>query len=80
MKEDEILTSLYEILKNIEFYNENLISKCHWEQAYKLCKDIDLKDIPFIALTLEIDGMLWTGDRRLTEGLRPKGFERFFVY
>jgi len=80
MKEDEILTGLYEILKNIEFYNENLISKCHWDQAYKLCKDVDLKDTPFVALTLEIDGLLWTGDQTLKKNLTKKGFEKFFAY
>ncbi|MEI7935826.1 MAG: PIN domain-containing protein [Verrucomicrobiota bacterium] len=34
--------------------------------------------MPFIALTLHLDGRLWTGDDKLKAGLRAKGFDRFF--
>ena len=44
----------------------------------RLCRDVDSKDAPFIALTLHLDGRLWTGDDRLKAGLRAKGFARFF--
>jgi predicted nucleic acid-binding protein len=50
-----------------------------WREAHRLCHDIDPTDTPHIALTLTLDGRLWTGDRRLMEGLKRKGFERFFV-
>ena len=32
--------------------------------AYNLCKNIDKKDLLFIALTLEFNGLLWTGDNK----------------
>ena len=37
--------------------------------------------IPYLkaALTLELDALLWTGDKELRNGLRTQGFERFFV-
>lgn len=31
-----------------------------------------------LALALELDGELWTGDLKLETGLRKKGFTRFF--
>ena len=31
-----------------------------------------------IALTLYLEGRLWTGDGELKAGLRAKGFDRFF--
>ena len=31
-----------------------------------------------IALAIELDGEVWTGDKVLVEGLKEKGFDRFF--
>lgn len=79
LKEEALLEAFHEILKSIEFYNEDLIDEKNWKEAYELCKDIDLKDMPFVALTLEIDGRFWSGDEVLKDNLRNKGFNRFFT-
>jgi len=47
-------------------------------QAYRLCKATDEKDTPYVALTLHLDGRLWTGDEQLKTALRVQGFDRFF--
>jgi predicted nucleic acid-binding protein len=39
---------------------------------------VDEKDTPYIALTLYLDGLFWTEDGVLKEGLRARGFDRFF--
>jgi len=46
--------------------------------SWELCKDIDEKDFAYLALSLELDGRLWTGDKKLINGLRAKGFDHFF--
>jgi predicted nucleic acid-binding protein len=33
----------------------------------------------YIALTLDLNGVLWTGDKRLRNELRRKGFDCFFA-
>ncbi|HIH12377.1 TPA: hypothetical protein HA242_01515 [Candidatus Woesearchaeota archaeon] len=48
-------------------------------KAYDLCKEIDEDDAPFIALALEINGYLLTGDDKLKRGLKIKGFDRFLL-
>jgi predicted nucleic acid-binding protein len=48
-------------------------------EARRLCTNVDLKDAPFVALTLHADGLLWTDDADLTSGLRAKGFNQFFI-
>ena len=78
LTEDEILTSLYRLLKIINFYNEDLISREILKKAYELCSGIDEKDTLFVALTLEINGYLWTGDKKLKEELISKGFYKFW--
>ncbi len=42
-----------------------------------LCADIDEKDTLFVALTLELNGKLWTHDEILKTGLKRKGFNSF---
>ena len=39
---------------------------------------IDPADSPVVALTLELKGYLWTGDKKLQQGLEKKGFTQFF--
>ena len=75
MAEEEILTSLQSLLSHISFVNEQLIPSPVVQTAYGLCKDIDEKDTPFLALSLFLEAKLLTGDRQLITGLRRKGFE-----
>lgn len=62
------------LLQQIELISEALISEASWVQAFSLVRDIDEDDTPFIALTLELEATLWTGDKKLIEGLRQKSF------
>jgi len=76
--EGEILELLYNLLKNIHLFDENTLTKESLKIAFDLCYDIDLKDIPFVAVTIELDGLLWTGDKKLKNGLKIKGFNSFY--
>ena len=49
-----------------------------WVEAYRLCKGTDEKDTAYVALTLHMDGRLWTEDEPLKAALRAKGFDQFF--
>ncbi|MDJ1184724.1 PIN domain-containing protein [Roseofilum casamattae] len=78
LSEDEILQFYKILLKHISLYKEDLISEHNRINAYRLCQDIDESDTPHVALALELNGRLWTGDKKLKEGLKRKGFDRFF--
>lgn len=76
---NEDLVKFYHILlRRINLYKEDLISVENLRTAYKLCQDIDINDTLHIALTLELQGQLWTGDNKLKNGLINKGFNHFF--
>lgn len=62
------------VLKNIQFINENQISETSWKRARDLTEDIDIKDVSFVALTIELGAVLFTGDKKLYKGLKKKGF------
>ena len=78
LTENELLECLYELLARVHFVEEGSIPIGTWMEARHLCRDVDLKDTPFVALALHLDGRLWTGDDELKISLKAKGFDRFF--
>jgi predicted nucleic acid-binding protein len=60
------------VTKNIEFIDSTKINKDCWHTSYQILKDIDEKDTSFLALNLELKGVLWTGDKKLIKGLQNK--------
>ena len=63
-------------IRNIEFIDSKDISKQNWELSYQLLKDVDENDTSFLALNLEINGFLWTGDKKLIKGLENKNYNK----
>jgi predicted nucleic acid-binding protein len=61
------------VLSTINFISEESISEESWSEAFALTKDIDEDDTPFIALGIELNTKLWTGDKVLSKGLAKKG-------
>ncbi len=61
------------ILTNLTLVSEELISERSWIAAYGLTRDVDEDDTPFVALALELNTKLWTGDKALAKGLYQKG-------
>ena len=78
LSEDDVLRMYHVFLRRINLYKEDLISPDNRSMAYNLCHDIDPKDSLQVALTLEINGLLWTGDKKLRTGLTRKGFTHFY--
>ena len=75
----EATHSLFEkVVEKLYFINESTISIENFIDAYYLCKDVDDKDTPFIALSLELSVPLWTRDVILKNHLISKGFTNFF--
>jgi predicted nucleic acid-binding protein len=67
----------YEIITNrIKFIDEILISEDSVVKANDLVGDIDADDTLFVALTNQIKGKLWTGDKKLVSGLEKKNYSR----
>jgi predicted nucleic acid-binding protein len=78
LAESDLLLLLNSLLQRINFFDEDAVSIGSWTEAWRLCRDVDENDTAYIALTLELNGLLWTGDKELEIGLRKKGFTQFF--
>ncbi len=67
------------ILSTITFVAEELISEQSWSEAFVLTKGIDEDDTPFVALAIELQAKLWTGDKVLLKGLSKKGSANILI-
>ena len=65
------------IYEELTFFTESLITFDIWKKAADLVREVDMDDIAFVALSLFLDLKIWTGDKKLKEGLRAKGFDNF---
>lgn len=75
LSEDEIITQYERILSRITFVKEEVIPTSCYFDAYKLCKDLDKNDIPFVALTIFLNGTLLTSDKIIYNGLKAQNFK-----
>lgn len=75
LNDTQIDELVFRFIKRIDFIDNDLIEFKYQKQAYDLVKDIDKKDLLFIALSIQTGFKLWTGDKKLMEGLKKKGFD-----
>ena len=78
LSESEFYLYFNGIIERIKFIPIDFIGLESRQKAYNLCKDVDIKDTPFVALSIELRIPLWTGDKQLKDGLRLKGFHNFY--
>jgi predicted nucleic acid-binding protein len=69
--DDEIYDYLEKVLQRIHFFNEELISTESYFSAYHFCKDVDLKDIPFVAPSIELDTQYHAERRASSQRIHP---------
>ncbi len=62
------------VTAKLTFINEELLPEALLIKTERLLEDIDPDDTPFVALTKQLKGKLWTGDKVLYEGLKAKRF------
>ena len=63
------------LFKKIDLIDLETIQQSTWENAITLAENIDEFDTPFIALAVELNAPLWTGDKKLIKGLSKKGVD-----
>ncbi|MCG8307555.1 MAG: PIN domain-containing protein [Cytophagales bacterium] len=55
--------------KNIRLISALRIEEENRKMARSLTKEVDFDDIAFAALSLHLDGIRWTGDKKFKKGL-----------
>ena len=77
---DEVYSFAQEIFKYLTIIPRIAIRPEIWQKAYDLCRDIDEKDTPFVALSLELNYPLVTRDKKLYKGLLDKNMQKIFMF
>lgn len=76
LSEQEVEESKYQIFSKIHFLSEGQIPFKIWRRSAEYVRDVDMDDIAFVAMSEYLDVGLWSGDKKLIEGLKSKGFTR----
>jgi predicted nucleic acid-binding protein len=68
---------IYQIVTDrINFVDEILLSDTDIKNALAITHDIDENDTLFVALNNLLNSRLWTGDKKLVNGLESKGYTK----
>jgi predicted nucleic acid-binding protein len=77
LSQDQFNKTLQVIISRIKFVDDILLTDKDINKAIDLVSGIDDDDALFIALNNHLLANLWTGDKRLINGLKKKGISGF---
>lgn len=76
LAESDILFLEKMVLSKVNFVDLEVLTEESWAKAIELVKQIDEFDAPFVALSLNLNTFLWSGDKKLRNGLKLIGYDR----
>lgn len=68
------------VYKEISVVPNLIITKHSLSQAIELTSSIDIKDVSYVSLAIELNRPLLTRDKVLVNGLRKKGFKKIQLF
>lgn len=78
---EEEYNEIYDIIfHRVIIINNNIIPNKYFQLAYEYCKDIDPNDSIYVAYALYFNSFLWTGDKKLINGLKDKNINITITY
>jgi len=77
LSQNEFYETFELLFSHLHFFNMRDVNLRHYIQAFQWCKDVDRKDITYVALALQLETKIWSGDLELKNGLLSKGIDIF---
>ena len=78
--EQQLKKYTYKLFSLMTVIPSVILSKNTIDKAKKLCENVDIKDISFVALSIETGLILLTRNKKLYNGLRKKGFRQIMLF
>lgn len=73
--EEEVKFLKRTLFQHITFIDPEIIKPESWVKGFEISSEVDEKDTPFVALAIDLEARLWTGDKKLIKGLKSIGAE-----
>lgn len=80
LKPDELRQFTFHVVNQIAVVPSFAISDEAILKATELAHDIDVKDASYLALSIQLDLVLLTRDKKLIQGLKRKGFRKIMLF
>jgi predicted nucleic acid-binding protein len=77
---DEFQRFTFFIFNQVSVIPRIVISDEAIDKATELIRDIDIKDLSYVALAIELDCVLITRDNTLIKGAKKKGFRKIMSF
>ena len=76
---EQLREAQFHVYSALQFISEEQFPYAIWQASIPLVREVDMDDVAFVALTKYLDGHLWTGDKKLINALRQKGYDRLLT-
>lgn len=80
LNSDELRQFTFHVFNQIAVVPSFVISDEAILKATELAHDIDIKDASYLALSIQLDLVLLTRDKKLIQGLKRKGFRKTMLF
>ena len=80
MQKYELINFSYSVFSEITILPNYVMDEYAIEKAVELTRNIDIKDVSYIALALQLDLPLLTRDKKLISGIKKKKFRKIMLF
>jgi predicted nucleic acid-binding protein len=80
LEQEQLIVYAKFLFNHLKVFPNLILTLKSKQYAYDLCKDIDLKDITYLALSIELEITLITRDELLLKGLQKKGYKQLISF
>jgi len=79
MQSNELITYSYSVFSTITILPNYVMNEDIMKTAIELVKEVDIKDVSYISLAMQLDLVLLTRDKSLIEGVRKRKFKKISI-
>jgi predicted nucleic acid-binding protein len=80
MQKSELINFSYSVFSEIVVLPNYVMDEYVIEKAVELTKNVDIKDVSYIALSMQLDLVLLTRDKKLIAGVKKKKYNKIMLF